>query len=163
MTWLSPMTSASSEPGHDLHIGHGPGLRGGVSIPSSELRERFSRSSGPGGQGVNTTDSKVELRFAPLQSAAFTDDQRSRLAVSLSQRLVDGDLVIAASEHRSQRQNRVAARERLVAILRQALAPPPPSRRPTRPTRGSQRRRLEAKKQRGQTKSGRGQVRDTDA
>ena len=157
------MTSTSSELGHDLRIGHGPGLRGGVVIPNHELRERFSRSSGPGGQSVNTTDSKVELRFAPLQSDAFTDDQRSRLATSLSQRLVDGDLIITASEQRSQRQNRVAARERLVAILRGALAPPPPSRRPTRPTRGSQRRRLEAKKQRGQTKSGRGQVRDHDA
>src|SRR5665811_2074397 len=127
------MTSTSSEPGHDLRIGHGPGLRGGVVIPNHELRERFSRSSGPGGQSVNTSDSKVELRFAPLQSGAFTDDQRSRLVVSLSQRLVDGDLIISASEQRSQRQNRVAARERLVAILRGALAPPPPRRRPTRP------------------------------
>lgn len=157
------MTSTSNEPGQDLRIGHGPGLRGGVVVPSSELRERFSRSSGPGGQGVNTTDSKVELRFAPLLSGAFTDEQRSRLANSLSQRLVDGDLIITASEQRSQRQNRVAARERLVAILRKALAPPPPSRRPTKPTRGSQRRRLEAKKQRGSTKSGRGQVRNHDA
>lgn len=157
------MTSTSNEPGGDLRIGHGPGLRGGVVVPSSELRERFSRSSGPGGQSVNTTDSKVELRFAPLLSGAFTDEQRSRLADSLSQRLVDGDLIIAASEQRSQRQNRVAARERLVAILRKALAPPPPSRRPTKPTRGSQRRRLEAKKQRGSTKSGRGQVRNHDA
>ena len=157
------MTSTSIEPGHDLRIGHGPGLRGGVVIPSSELRERFSRSSGPGGQGVNTTDSKVELRFAPLQSGAFSDEQRSRLATSLSQRLVDGDLIIAASEQRSQRQNRTAARERLVAILRKGLAPPPPGRQPTKPTRGSQRRRLEAKKQRGSTKSGRGQVRNHDA
>ena len=160
---LSSMTSTSSEPGRDLRIGHGPGLRGGVAIPSSELRERFSRSSGPGGQGVNTTDSKVELRFAPLQSGVFSDDQRSRLASSLGQRLVDGDLIITASEQRSQRQNRVAARERLVAILRVALAPPPPTRRATKPTHGSQRRRLEAKKQRGQTKSGRGQVRDDEA
>ena len=157
------MTSTSSEPGHDLRIGHGPGMRGGVVIPSSELRERFSRSSGPGGQGVNTTDSKVELRFAPLQSGAFSDEQRSRLATSLSQRLVDGDLIISASEQRSQRQNRTAARERLVAILRKGLAPPPPGRQPTKPTRGSQRRRLEAKKQRGSTKSGRGQVRNHDA
>ena len=157
------MTSTSSEPGHDLRIGHGPGLRGGVVIPSSELRERFSRSSGPGGQGVNTTDSKVELRFAPLTSGAFSDEQRSRLATSLSRRLVDGDLIIAASEQRSQRQNRTAARERLIAILRKALAPPPPGRQPTKPTRGSQRRRLEAKKQRGSTKSGRGQVRNHDS
>jgi ribosome-associated protein len=157
------MTSTSSEPGHGLRIGHCPGLRGGVVIPSSELRERFSRSSGPGGQSVNTTDSKVELRFAPLQSGAFTDEQRSRLAAALRERLVDGDVIITASEQRSQRQNRVAARERLVAILRTALAPPPPTRRPTKPTRGSQRRRLEAKKQRGATKSGRGQVRDDQA
>ena len=157
------MATTSSEPGHDLRIGHGPGLRDGVAIPSSELRERFSRSSGPGGQSVNTTDSKVELRFAPLSSSAFTDDQRSRLASSLSAGLIDGDLIIMASEQRSQRQNRVAERERLVAILRRALAPPPPTRRPTRPTRGSQQRRLSAKKQRGSTKSGRGQVRNHDA
>jgi len=153
----------SSDPGHDLRLGHGPGLRGGVVIPSSELRERFSRSSGPGGQGVNTTDSKVELRFAPLQSGAFTDEQRSRLAAALTARLVDGDLIITASEQRSQHQNRVAARERMVGILRVALAPPPPARRPTKPTRGSQRRRLEVKRQRGTTKSGRGRVRDDDA
>lgn len=157
------MTSTSSEPGHDLRIGHGPGMRGGVVIPSNDLRERFSRSSGPGGQSVNTTDSKVELRFAPLASDAFTDDQKSRLADSLRHRLVDGDLIITASEQRSQRQNRVAARERLVAILRGALAPPPPTRRPTKPTRGSQQRRLKVKKQRGRTKTGRGQVRDDEA
>jgi len=157
------MTSTSSEPGHDLRIGHGPGVRGGVVIPNNELRERFSRSSGPGGQSVNTTDSKVELRFAPLQSGAFTEDQRSRMASSLGHRLIDGDIIIMASEQRSQRQNRVAARERLVAILKLALAPPPPSRRPTKPTYGSQQRRLSAKKQRGSTKSGRGQVRDHDA
>lgn len=153
----------ASEPGHDLRIGHGPGVRGGVVIPNNELRERFSRSSGPGGQSVNTTDSKVELRFSPLQSGAFTEDQRSRLAASLGQRLIDGELIITASEQRSQHQNRVAARERLVTILRKALAPPPPTRRPTKPTRGSQQRRLNAKKQRGSTKSGRGQVRDHDA
>lgn len=153
----------ASEPGHDLRIGHGPGVRGGVVIPNNELRERFSRSSGPGGQSVNTTDSKVELRFAPLQSGAFTEDQRSRLAASLGPRLIDGDLIITASERRSQHQNRVAARERLVAILRNAVAPPPPTRRPTKPTRGSQQRRLTVKKQRGSTKSGRGQVRDHDA
>lgn len=157
------MTSTSSEPGHDLRIGHGPGIRGGVTIPNNELRERFSRSSGPGGQSVNTTDSKVELRFAPLQSGSFTDDQRSRLAAALGHRLIEADITIVASEQRSQRQNRVAARERLVAILRKALAPPPPTRRPTKPTRGSQQRRLTAKKQRGSTKSGRGQVRDHDA
>ena len=157
------MSMTSSEPGQDLRIGHGPGLRNGVVIPNSELRERFSRSSGPGGQSVNTTDSKVELRFAPLRSGAFTDDQRSRLVGALGQRLVDGDLVIVASEQRSQRQNRAAARERLIAILRAALAPPPPKRQATKPTRGSQRRRIEAKKQRGSTKAGRGRVRDHDA
>ena len=128
----------------------------------SPWSERFSRSSGPGGQGVNTTDSRVELRWKVTESPALgrlTQAQRLRVEAALDDRLVSGELIIFASEHRSQRQNRVAARNRLAEALRQALLPPPPPRRATRPTRGSQRRRLEAKKQRGSTKSGRGQVR----
>jgi ribosome-associated protein len=127
------------------------------------LLERFSRSSGPGGQGVNTTDSRVELRWRVADSAALArlpQTQRLRVESAFGDRLVSGELIIVASEHRSQRQNRVAARNRLAETLRQALLPPPPPRRPTRPTKGSQQRRLDAKKQRGSTKSGRGQVRD---
>ena len=125
-------------------------------IPGAELRERFSRSSGPGGQGVNTADSRVELGWDVAASSVLTPTQRSRLLDALAGRLVDGTLSIAASEHRTQLANRRAARERLVALVRDAVAPPPPPRRPTRPTRGSQRRRLDAKTRRGEIKRGRG-------
>lgn len=124
-------------------------------IPAAELRERFSRSSGPGGQGVNTADSRVELSWDVAGSAVLTPTQRSRLLEQLAPRLVDGTLTLAASEHRTQLANRRAARERLTALVRDAAAPPPPPRRATRPTRGSQRRRLDTKKQRGEVKRGR--------
>ncbi|MBN1092580.1 aminoacyl-tRNA hydrolase [Blastococcus sp. TML/M2B] len=125
-------------------------------VPAGALAWRFSRSSGPGGQGVNTADSRVELSVAPLELPGLTDPQRARLAQRLGGRLVDGVLTVAASEHRQQLRNRQAARERLAAVLRAALAPPPPSRRRTKPTRGSQERRIEAKKQRGRLKKQRG-------
>ena len=127
-------------------------VTGSVVVPTGALSWRFSRSSGPGGQGVNTADSRVELSVEPLELPGLTDPQRARLAARLGSRLVDGVLTIAASEHRQQLRNRQAARERLAAVLRAALAPPPPSRRRTKPTRGSQERRIEAKKQRGQLK-----------
>jgi ribosome-associated protein len=123
-----------------------------VVVPASALGWRFSRSSGPGGQGVNTADSRVELSVEPLALPGLTEVQRRRLVERLGERLVDGVLTIAASEHRQQLRNREAARARLAAVLRAALAPPPPARRKTRPTRGSQERRIQAKKQRGETK-----------
>lgn len=143
----------------DLHVPAGPGLAAGLVIPA-ELVETFSRSSGPGGQSVNTTDSRVQLEYDVRASTALTDPQRRRALARLDARLVDGRLVITAAGHRSQHRNRTAARERLAAVLREALAPPPPARRATRPTRGSQLRRLEAKRRRGDTKSLRGRVRD---
>jgi len=127
-------------------------VSGTVVVPAAALSWRFSRSSGPGGQGVNTADSRVELSVAPLDLPGLDDAQRRRLAQRLGGRLVDGVLTIAASEHRQQLRNRQAARERLAAVLRAALAPPPRARRRTTPTRGSQERRIEAKKQRGQLK-----------
>lgn len=144
------------DPGADLVVPPGPGLPQGMTIPAGELTERFSRSSGPGGQGVNTTDSRVELVFRPEASVAFaglSEARRQRLVRALGPHLVGDQLVIVASEHRAQRRNRVAARERLVDLLRSSAAPPPPPRRPTKPTRGSQRRRLAAKTRRGQTKA----------
>lgn len=138
----------------------GPGLPAGLVIPASELVERFSRSPGPGGQSVNTADSRVELIFDVASSSCLTQTRRSRAQQRLAGQLVNGAVVVVASEHRSQHRNRVAARERLSDLLRTALAPPPPQRRPTRPTRGSQRRRLEDKKQRGATKAMRGRVHD---
>ena len=137
----------------DLRVPSGPGLPQGLVIPAVELVERFSRSSGPGGQSVNTTDSRVELEYDVSTSAALTPSQRARLTGSIG-----SPVVVVASEHRSQHRNRMAARERLAGRVREALAPPPPTRRATRPTRGSQRRRLQAKKERGQTKSLRGRV-----
>jgi ribosome-associated protein len=127
-----------------------------LSIPEGELTERFSRSSGPGGQHVNTTDTRVELSWDVGASAVLTEQQRTRLLTRLAPRLVQSVLTIAASEFRSQTANRRAARERLAQIVRDASAPPPPARRPTRPTRGSKERRLAAKKRRGETKRGRG-------
>jgi ribosome-associated protein len=108
---------------------------------------------------VNTTDSRVELEYDVGSSSALTHAQRARLLARLESRLTGGRIVVVASEHRSQHRNRVAARDRLAALVRTSLAPPPAPRRATKPTRGSQRRRLEAKRQRGEVKSLRGRVR----
>ncbi len=124
-------------------------------IAAAELGERFSRSSGPGGQGVNTADSRVELSLDVAASPSVPEWLRPRLLVGLRTRLVDGVLTIAAGEHRTQLANRRAARERMAALLRDAAAPPPPKRRPTKPGRGARERRLTAKRHRGQTKLGR--------
>jgi ribosome-associated protein len=147
-------------PGRDLTVSPGPGLQSGLVIPAAELVERFSRSSGPGGQSVNTADSRVELEYDVAASTVLSETQRTRARANLGSRLVEGKLVIDASEHRSQHRNRVAARERLADLLRSALAPPPPPRRPTRPSRRARQRRLDAKRQRGETKALRGRVRD---
>jgi ribosome-associated protein len=124
-------------------------------IPASELSERFSRSSGPGGQGVNTADSRVELSVDLASSSSIPAYLQERVLGRLASRLVDGVLTVTASEHRTQLANRRAARERLASMLRDAAAPPPPPRRPTRPTKASKERRLADKKRRGETKRGR--------
>ena len=133
---------------------HRPGLRvdSGLTIPESELSWRFSRSSGPGGQGVNTADSRAELVWDVAGSTVLSPLQRERVLERLSSRLVDGVLTITASEHRSQLRNRDAARARLAAVVSDALRPPSPSRRPTSPSRGAKQRRLEAKKRRTDVK-----------
>jgi len=123
-----------------------------LTISEDELRWRFSRAGGPGGQGVNTTDSRVQLSWDAAASPALTDAQRARLMARLRTRLVDGVLTVTAAEHRSQRRNRQEAQLRLGAIVREALAPPPPRRRPTKPTRGSVERRIAGKRQRSQLK-----------
>jgi ribosome-associated protein len=135
-------------------------IRGGFTIPANELEWKFSRSSGPGGQGVNTTDSRVQLSWALAESPSIPEHLRTRAAARLGARLVDGTLVIAASEHRSQWQNRRAAEQRLAELLEEAIAPPPPTRRPTKPSRGSKQRRLESKHRRGSTKRLRKVTRD---
>lgn len=125
----------------------------GVTVPPDELSERFSRSGGPGGQSVNTADSRVELSFDVRRSRSLPEHLRARLLSRLQHRLVDGVLTVVASEHRSQHRNREAARARMAEILTRASTPPSPPRRPTKPTRGSQERRLAGKKRRSDTKA----------
>lgn len=123
-----------------------------IAIPEGELRWRFSHSSGPGGQGVNTADSRVELSLDVSNTTALGPIQRKRALERLSARLVDGVLTVRASEHRSQYRNREEARERLAALLARAVAPQPPRRRPTKPSRAAVERRLADKRRRAQTK-----------
>lgn len=121
-------------------------------IPAGELQWRFSRASGPGGQGVNTTDSRVELLLDLEVCSVLGPIRRARLLERLGSRLSDGCLRVVAAEERSQWQNRQAAMARLSHLLREGLKPPPPSRKATRPGRGAVKRRLEAKKKRGDLK-----------
>ena len=127
-------------------------VNGWLLIPGGELHERFSRSSGPGGQSVNTADSRVELSFDVGRSAALPGWAQARALERLAGRLTGGVLTIAASEQRSQLANRQAARARLAALLREAVAPPQRPRIPTRPTRASVERRLEAKRRQAKLK-----------
>lgn len=132
----------------------GPGAPDGIRVPAGELVEQFSHASGPGGQGVNTADSRVQLSLDLGTTTALSEIQRERVLDRLAVRLSGTVLTIDAAEHRSQRRNRTAARQRLAALLREAVTPPV-ARRPTRPTRGSRRRRLEAKRRRSETKRNR--------
>lgn len=127
----------------------------GFVIPETELRERFSRSSGPGGQGVNTADSRVELSWDVAGSPSVPEWLRERLLARLGRRLAGGVLTVAVSTQRAQLANRAEARERLAALLRAAAAPPPPRRKATKPSRGAKERRLAEKRRRGATKRGR--------
>ncbi len=125
-------------------------------IPEAELTWRFSRSGGPGGQHVNTSDTRVELSFDVAGAASLPARLRARALERLAGRLVDGVLTVAASEHRSQLRNREEAEDRLAELLRGAVAPPPRPRTPTRPTRAGRERRLQDKKHRGEVKRLRG-------
>ncbi|MBD8079525.1 alternative ribosome rescue aminoacyl-tRNA hydrolase ArfB [Cellulosimicrobium arenosum] len=139
-----------------------PGLRVSASlvVPDAELSWRFSRSSGPGGQGVNTADSRVGLSWDVMRSAVLSASQRERILDRLDKRLVEGVLTVSASENRAQLRNREHARTRLAALVADAIAPPGPRRRATRPTRGSVERRLGAKKRRTDVKQLRKPPRD---
>ena len=123
-------------------------------IPERELGWKFSRSSGPGGQHVNTSDTRVELTWSLADSAALTPEQKSLATIRLKHRLVDGSITVASSQYRSQHRNREAAKVRLEQLVASAIVPPK-KRRQTRPTRGSVERRLDAKKQRSRTKQAR--------
>jgi len=137
-------------------------VNGTVALPRAELAWRFSRSSGPGGQSVNTADSRVELMFDLAGTAALPSYLKARAVERLASRLIDGVLTVTASEHRSQLQNRRAAELRLVALLADAIAPPNRPRRPTRPSRGAVQARLDAKRQRSRVKRLRGRRPDDD-
>jgi ribosome-associated protein len=125
---------------------------GSIVVPASELMWRFSRSSGPGGQSVNTTDSRVELSFDLANTTALGPTLRARALARLAGRLVDGVLTVTASEHRSQLRNREAAQSRLAAILAEATAPPARRRRATRPSKAAVERRLAGKRRRAELK-----------
>src|ERR1700752_1679680 len=127
----------------------------GIMIPPDELSWRFSRSSGPGGQSVNTTDSQAELSFDLAGTAALPPVLRDRALAALSGRLSRGVITVTASEYKSQLRNREAAAARLTALLTEATAPPRPTRRPTRPTRSSVERRLADKQRRSRLKRSR--------
>lgn len=124
----------------------------GIRIPARELSWRFSRSPGPGGQSVNTTDSRAELSFDLAGSAALPPALKQRATASLASRLSGGMITVTASEYRSQLRNREAAAARLSALLTEATAPPRPSRRPTRPSRAAIERRLADKERRSAVK-----------
>lgn len=138
----------------DLRVPPGPGAPHGLTVPASELVERFSHASGPGGQGVNTTDSRVQLSLDLATTSALDEEQRRRVLSRLASKGSGTRLSVDAAEFRHQRRNRAAARQRLAALLREAVTPPVP-RRATRPTKGSKRRRLEAKRQRSEVKRNR--------
>lgn len=129
-------------------------VRGHV-IPDADLTWRFSRSSGPGGQHVNTTDTRVQLVFDLAGSDAFAEKLKQRMLSRLG-----GQVAIVADEHRSQLRNRREAEDRLVEVLERAMRPPPPPRVPTKPSKGSQQRRIHQKKKRGEIKRLRGRPQD---
>jgi ribosome-associated protein len=123
-----------------------------LTIPASELRWRFSRSSGPGGQHVNTSDSRVELSWSVSDSVALSDGQRLMLLTRLGRRIITGVITVTASERRSQLRNREIALAKLADLVAEGLAPEAARRRATKPTRASNRRRLATKEQRAATK-----------
>jgi ribosome-associated protein len=130
-------------------------LPGGNRIPAKEIVELASRSSGPGGQHVNTSSTRVTLRWNLRTSCGLSAAARARLESQLRPKLSrDGVLIVHAGRHRSRERNRALARERLHELVEDALRQAPP-RRPTGPTKGSKTRRLDAKRRRGQIKTGR--------
>ena len=127
---------------------------GRLTLPESEMTWRFSRSSGPGGQHVNTTDTRVELIWSLTDTTVLSPAQKELASQRLSNRLVDGTITVVSSQYRSQHRNREAARVRLEDLVSHAIIPEKP-RRPTRPSRASKERRLDSKKRRSAIKQSR--------
>lgn len=139
--------------GHSQDLAAGPlRVSASIVIPQQELLWRFSRASGPGGQGVNTTDSRAELVFDLANTVALAPELKSRAMARLEGRLSGGQISVAAAEYRSQLRNRHAARTRLAALLAEAVAAPQRARRPTKPSRAAVARRLADKTRRAQVK-----------
>jgi ribosome-associated protein len=136
----------------DEQVSDGLRVSARLEIPEAELSWRFSRSSGPGGQSVNTSDSRVELSYDVARSPSLGPTYRQRALERLANRLVDGVVTVSAETERSQLRNRELARRRLAELLAAAVAPPPPRRRPTKATKASQQRRLDRKRKHGDTK-----------
>ena len=126
-----------------------------LEIPDNEIKWRFSRSSGTGGQNVNKTDSRAEVVFNVSESKILTSYQKYRISIQDEVKLFNGCICIAVQDKRTQYQNRQLALTRLTSTLRDLLKPPPKTRRETIPTRSSQRRRIESKKKRGELKRNR--------
>ncbi|WP_009883734.1 alternative ribosome rescue aminoacyl-tRNA hydrolase ArfB [Brevibacterium aurantiacum] len=138
----------------DLRVPAGPGIPVGLVVPARDLAEQFSRSSGPGGQHVNTSDSRVQLSLDLGATTALTETQRSRVLERLSARLAGTVLTVSSEGQRSQLRNRNAARQRLAELRREALAPPV-ERRATKPSRNSRRRRVRTEQRRSEIKQNR--------
>ena len=126
-----------------------------LEIPGNEIKWRFSRASGAGGQNVNKTDSRAEIVFNVSESKTLTPYQKYRISIQDEVKLSNGCICIAVQEKRTQYQNRQLALSRLTSTLRELLKPPRKERRETIATRSSQRRRVESKKKRGELKRNR--------
>ena len=125
-----------------------------IQLDEREVEERFVRASGPGGQNVNKVSTAVELRF-DVGASSLPPDVKARLVALAGKRVTaEGVLLIDSREHRTQAQNREAARARLVALLKHA-ARRPKTRRPTKPKRAAKEKRLESKRRRGDIKASR--------
>lgn len=138
----------------DVRVPSGPGIPTGLVIPAAEISEQFSRSSGPGGQHVNTSDSRVQLSLDLASASFLTETQRERVLSRLSPRLSGTVLTVTSEKQRSQLKNRQDARRRLAQLLRDALAPPV-QRRATKPSRNSRRRRVRSEQRRSEIKRNR--------